>query len=166
MPKHGVAQRMSCGDAARKASLVREKMEDIVERESRAVIVDLVGKGRRLRTGAVPHSVKQSVVQWTTAAGITEGPLLRSVSKSGKVGKTALGAWSVWSVVERCASEIGIKDFGPHDLRRTCAKLCRKSGGDLEQIKFLLGHSSIQTTEQYLGSEQEIAVAVNDRWSL
>jgi integrase len=62
--------------------------------------------------------------------------------------------------------EIGIKEFGPHDLRRTCAKLCRKSGGDLEQIKFLLGHSSIQTTERYLGSEQEIAVAVNDRWSL
>jgi integrase len=62
--------------------------------------------------------------------------------------------------------QIGIKDFRPHDLRRYCAKLCRKSGGDLEQIKFLLGHSSIQTTEPYLGSEQEIAVAVNDRWSL
>jgi site-specific recombinase XerD len=72
----------------------------------------------------------------------------------------------VWSVVEPCAREIGIKDFIPHDLRRTCAKLCRKPGGDLEQIKFLLGYSSIQTTERYLGSEQEIAVAVNDRWSL
>jgi hypothetical protein len=27
-------------------------------------------------------------------------------------------------------------------------KLCRKNGGDLEQIKFLLGHASIQTTER------------------
>jgi integrase len=51
-------------------------------------------------------------------------------------------------------------------VRRTCAKLCRKSGGDLEQIKFLLGHSSIQTTERYLGSDQEIAVAVNDSLGL
>jgi len=25
-----------------------------------------------------------------------------------------------------------------------CAKLCRESGGDLEQIQFLLGHASIQ----------------------
>jgi hypothetical protein len=38
--------------------------------------------------------------------------------------------------------------------------------GPLEQIKFLLGHSSIQTTERYLGSEQEIAVAVNDNLGL
>ena len=41
-----------------------------------------------------------------------------------------------------------------------------RAGGDLEQIKFLLGHSSIQTTERYLGSEQEIAVAVNDSLGL
>ncbi|MGI4758815.1 MAG: hypothetical protein ACRYGF_18445 [Janthinobacterium lividum] len=33
-------------------------------------------------------------------------------------------------------------------------------------IKFLLGHSSIQTTERYLGSEQDIAVAVNDSLGL
>ena len=65
-------------------------------------------------------------------------------------------------MVTEAAREIGIERFGAHDLRRTCAKLCRKAGGDLEQIKFLLGHSSIQTTERYLGSEQEIAVAVND----
>jgi len=53
----------------------------------------------------------------------------------------------------------------PHssDLRLTCAKLCRRSCGDLEQIQFLLGHSSIQTTEKYLGGEQDIANAVNDR---
>jgi len=37
--------------------------------------------------------------------------------------------------------------FGAHDLGRTSAKLCRNNGGDLEQIKYLLGHSSIQTTK-------------------
>ena len=63
--------------------------------------------------------------------------------------------------VESSARDIGIEDFGAHDLHRTCAKLCRKSCGDIEQIQFLLGHASIQTTERYLGSEQEIALAVN-----
>jgi integrase len=61
---------------------------------------------------------------------------------------------------------MSFEHFGAHDLRRTCAKLCRKNGGDLEQIKFLLGHSSIQTTERYLGSDQEIAIAVNDNLGL
>ena len=69
---------------------------------------------------------------------------------------------AVWSLVEQSSKQIGIEHFGAHDLRRTCAKLCRKSGGDLEQIKFLLGYSSILTTERYLRSDQEIAVAVND----
>jgi site-specific recombinase XerD len=155
---------IGCG--LRRQELAQLKFEEIVEREGRAAIVDLVGKGRRVRTVAVPFWVKQSVDRWTQAAGITDGPLLRPVSKSGKLSKLALGDRSIWSVVEHSAKEIGIKNFGAHDLRRTCAKLCRKSGGDLEQIKFLLGHSSIQTTERYLGSEQEIAVAVNDSWSL
>jgi len=99
------------------------------------------------------------------AARIEDGRLLRSISKGGKVGES-LGDWAVWSVVEQSAREMGVERFGAHDMRRTCAKLCRKSGGDLEQIKFLLGHSSIQTTERYLGSEQEIAVAVNDNLGL
>jgi integrase len=100
-----------------------------------------------------------------TAAGIEEGGRPRSISKGGKVG-TSRGDRAVWSVVEQSAKEIGIERFGAHDLCRTCAKLCRKSGGDLEQIRFLLGHSSIQTTERYLGSEQEIAIAVNDSLGL
>ena len=78
----------------------------------------------------------------------------------------SLSDWAVWDVARGAAEEIGVEGFGAHDLRRTCAKLCRKSGGDLEQIKFLLGHSSIQTTERYLGSEQEIAIAVNDSLGL
>jgi hypothetical protein len=70
------------------------------------------GEGKAGANSGRCHWVKQSIEQWTTAAGITKRPLLRPVSKSGKVGETALGDWSVWSVVESCAMEIGIKDFG------------------------------------------------------
>jgi hypothetical protein len=37
---------------------------------------------------------------------------------------------------------------------------------EFEKIKFLLGHSSTQTAERYLGWEQEIAIAVNDNLGL
>ena len=59
-----------------------------------------------------------------------------------------------------------VDKLAPHGMRRTCARLCRESGGDLEQIQFLLGHASIQTTERYLGSRQNLKEAVNDRLGL
>jgi len=54
-------------------------------------------------------------------------------------------------------------EIGAADLRRTCARLCHASGGELEQIQFLLGLVSVQTTERYLGCKQRIRSAVNDR---
>lgn len=53
--------------------------------------------------------------------------------------------------------------IAPHDLRRSCARLCHTAGGEVDQIQFLLGHVSIQTTERYLGCKQRIRAAVNDR---
>jgi integrase len=152
------------GCALRRNELAELDVETIQQREGRWVLADLEGKGRRIRTVAIPIWVKQGINAWMIAAGIEDGRLLRSVSKGGKVGES-LSDW-VWSVVEQSSKQIGIEHFGAHDLRRTCAKLCRKNGGDLEQIKFLLGHSSIQTTERYLGSEQDIEIAVNDNLGL
>ncbi|WP_433970226.1 tyrosine-type recombinase/integrase [Tunturiibacter gelidiferens] len=154
------------GCALRRNELAELDVETIQQREGRWVLADLEGKGRRIRTVAIPIWVKHGINAWMTAAGIEDGRLLRSVSKSGKINRDTLSDWAVWSVVEQSSKQIGIEHFGAHDLRRTCAKLCRKNGGDLEQIKFLLGHSSIQTTERYLGSEQDIEIAVNDNLGL
>jgi site-specific recombinase XerD len=154
------------GCALRRAELAALTLEDIQQREGRWVIADLCGKGGRIRTVAVPLWVKKAIDEWTADAGLRQGRLLRAVRKNGRVVGEGLSDWAIWSVVETSAKAIGIEHFGAHDLRRTCAKLCRKSGGDIEQIKFLLGHASIQTTERYLGSEQEIIVAVNDNLGL
>jgi integrase/recombinase XerD len=62
---------------------------------------------------------------------------------------------AVWRLVMRYAQATALGKLAPHDLRRTCAKLCRKAGGELEQIQLLLGHASIQTTERYAGSCRE-----------
>jgi len=156
---------MLVGCALRREELALLDVDTIQLREGRWVLADLEGKGRRVRTVAIPAWVKQGINTWMTAAGLEDGRLLRAVTKSGKV-KESMSGWAVWSVVEQSAKEIGIERFGAHDLRRTCAKLCRKNGGNIEQIKFLLGHSSIQTTERYLGSEQEIEIAVNDNLGL
>jgi site-specific recombinase XerD len=85
------------------------------------------------------------------------------VSRGGHVWGAGLTEKAVWHVVQESAKRAGIAKLAPHDLRRTCARLCQLAGGELEQIQFLLGHVSIQTTERYLGSKQRIRCAVNDR---
>ncbi len=127
------------GCALRRQELASLEVDAIQMREGRWVLPDLRGKGGRVRTVAIPVWVKQGINAWMIAAKIEDGRLLRPLSKSGKLIGDELGDWAIWSVVEQSAKEIGIEHFGAHDLRRTCAKLCRKNGGDLEQIKFLLG---------------------------
>jgi integrase len=47
-------------------------------------------------------------------------------------------------------------------VRSQTARFCHLSGGELEQIQFLLGHASVQTTERYLACKQKLRHAVND----
>ena len=54
---------------------------------------------------------------------------------------------AVWHIVKESAKRIGVAKLAPHDLRR-CARLCHASGGELEQIQFLLGHVSDPATER------------------
>ncbi len=152
---------LACG--LRRAEVSRLTVECFELRDGRWVLPDLASKGNRLRTVPVPGWVKALADAWAEAAGIRAGPLFRPVLKGGAVQARPLTEKAVWCVVREYAARLGLPHLAPHDLRRTCARLCRAAGGDLEQIQFLLGHASIQTTERYLGSRQNLAVAVNDR---
>jgi integrase len=112
------------GCALRRRELASLKIEDIQLREGRWVIIDLHGKGGRVRTVAVPIWVKLGIDAWMTAAKIEGGGrLLRPLSKSGKILRDELGDWAIWSVVEQSSKQIRIEHFGAHDLRRTCANV-------------------------------------------
>jgi integrase len=137
--------------ALRRMELAELDVATIQQREGRWVLVDLAGKGRRVRTASIPISVKQGIGTWMTAANIKTGRLLRPIRKGGKIDGEFLSDWAVWSIVEQAAKQIGIERFGAHDLRRTCAKLCRKAGGDIERIKFLLGIRRFRRPSVILG---------------
>jgi integrase len=139
------------------------KVGDIQRREDHWAIVDLVGKAGHVRTVPVPAWVKTAVDRWTECAPIANGRLFRSIRKNGTVWGNGIIQNVIWYVVKACATRAGITRLAPHDLRRTCARLCHAAGGELEQIQFLLGHASVQTTERYIGSKQDLTRAVNDR---
>jgi integrase len=155
---------LGCG--LRRSEVVGLTLEQLQMREGRWVIVDLIGKGRRLRTVPVPSWSKQLLDAWLSHSGVSDGRVFRRVSKVGKRQEAGVTANVVWYAVKRCARQAGIANLAPHDLRRTCARLCHDCSGELEQIRFLLGHASVQTTERYIGSKQKLQNAVNDRFEI
>ncbi|MBV8834875.1 MAG: tyrosine-type recombinase/integrase [Acidobacteriaceae bacterium] len=98
----------------------------------------------------IPDWVGNALQDWTSQAAITTGPIFRAINKAGRIPPHGFTPKVIWEVVK------------PHDLRRTCARLCHLAGGELEQIQFLLGHASVQTTERYLGCKQRLRNGVND----
>jgi len=152
---------LGCG--LRRRELAELTVDLLQRREDHWAIVDLVGKGGHIRTVPVPDWVKQTIDDWLAAARITTGRMFRCVCRAGKAWGEGMAERVVWHVVKQYAAKLGLARIAPHDLRRSCARLCHAAGGEMEQIQFLLGHVSVQTTEKYLGSKQRLHGAVNDR---
>ena len=159
-----LATLFGCG--LRRSELVGLEVDDVQMRQGHWAVVDLIGKGGHIRTVPIPEWVKAALDDWTTAAGITEGKIFRAVARAGKIWGDGISQNVVWYVVKGCCERAGLPHIAPHDLRRTCAKLCHTSGGEIEQIQFLLGHASVQTTERYLGCKQNLGHPVNDLFRL
>jgi len=159
-----LAMLFGCG--FRRSELVGLELDEIQMRQGHWAVVDLIGKGGHIRTVPIPHWVKAALDQWIRAANVTEGKIFRAVAHKGKIWGRGISQNVVWYVVRNCCQRAGLDHIAPHDLRRTCAKLCHDRGGELEQVQFLLGHASVQTTERYLGCKQNLGHPVNDLFDL
>jgi integrase len=155
---------LGCG--LRRSEVVGLQLDQLQLREGHWVIVNLIGKGGRIRTVPVPAWCKALVDCWIRHSGVREGRVFRRILKNGTRRDDGVTANVVWYAVKRCARQAGIENLAPHDLRRSCARLCHGSGGELEQIQFLLGHASVLTTERYIGCKQNFRQPVNDRFGI
>src|SRR5207245_697485 len=149
----------------RRGELLALRVNSIQLREEHWVIADLLGKAGHIRTVPVPGWVKVAIDKWKEASGVTEGALFRSINKTGRVWGTGMTPKVLWEIVREAASRASIDKLAPHDLRRSCARLCHLAGGELDQIQFLLGHVSIQTTERYLGASRSWASQSTTEWA-
>ena len=150
---------LGCG--LRRSEVAALTVPHVQQRDGRWCIVDLVGKHGRVRTIPMPTWVKVAIDAWTSAAGVADGYVFRPVNRAGHAQGVGLSEKVVWQLLQGYAAVAGVPGIAPHDLR-TCAKLCRAAGGELEQIQLLLGHASVQTTERYLGTKQDLVHAPND----
>jgi integrase len=166
---------LGCG--LRREETAALTFEHIQRRDGRWCVVDIIGKGGRIRTVPFADWVKLAIDAWAVAAGISTGIVFRVAWSRGPGGtpgrKTLerimlgkpLTPQAIFIAVRRHAAKLGL-NIAPHDCRRTFARLARRGRAPIEQIKYSLGHSSVQTTERYLGGEQDLRDAPADRLGL
>jgi site-specific recombinase XerD len=111
-------------------------------RSDRWVLADIKGKGGRVRTVAVPDFVFQRL----------DGYMEIGQCKAPEKSIFNLSASGIWWVVKAWAGRAGLGSISPHDLRRTYAALSEEGGAPIRQIQSEMGHSSLSTTERYLGT--------------
>ena len=153
------------GAGVRRSEVEQLSLAHIQRREDRWVIVDLVGKHNRVRSIPIPAWTKQAIDEWIAAADLRGGAIFRRVDKAGKVQEAAISVNAIYQIVRRYSAAIGVT-IAPHDVRRTFAKLAHQGHASLDQIQLVLGHSSIVTTELYLGVQQNLRDAPCDHLGL
>jgi len=153
------------GGGLRRSEAAQLSVAHLQRREGRWVIVDLVGKHDRIRSVPIPDWTNLDIDRWISAAGFRSGPLFRRINKSGKVQDGAISSNTIYEIVRQYATAIGV-EIAPHDARRTFARLAHLGHAGLDQIQLTLGHSSILTTERYLGVLQNLSDAPCDHLGL
>src|SRR6202790_3060883 len=113
---------LGCG--LRRSEVAALTFGHIQQRDGRWCIVDLVGKQGRVRTVPMPTWTKIAIDGWTSAAGLTGGPVFRPVNRRDTISGERLSEKVVWQLLRPYAEAAGLAGIAPHDLRRSCAKMC------------------------------------------
>jgi integrase len=116
---------------------------------------DQEGKGRTLPipfASAAEVCPVLSLRAWLDAAGITEGPVFRSVDKAGHVSAERLCDRAVALVVKRAATSIDVdpEAFAGHSLRAGFATSAIRAGRHYRDVMRHTGHRDVRVFDKYV----------------
>jgi len=132
---------------------------DIIKQDKRYVL-NVTGKGAKSRVVPISDRLAEAIVDWQFLID-TEGLILRSLGRN-KEPKESISTTGLYNIVQKRGKMIGKPNLQPHDLRRTYAELGRRAGVPISQISKLLGHASIETTQDYLNIELDLETTISD----
>ena len=135
------------------------QFSDIVKQDKRYVL-NVTGKGAKSRVVPISARLAEAIVDWQFLID-TEGLILRSLGRNRIPGES-ISTTGLYNLVQKRGAMIGKPDLQPHDLRRTYAELGRRAGVPISQISKLLGHASIETTQEYLNIELDLDSTISD----
>lgn len=93
---------------------------------------------------------------WLEGAGITAGPVFRSVNRHGGVGATRLTDRSVANIIKRAAEGAGLDPalYSGHSLRAGFATSAARAGAEERDIARVTGHKSERVLRRYIRQGQ------------
>lgn len=141
-----------CG--LRRSEAAAARFEDIRFQDGFPVL-SVVGKGAKKRTVPLHRNAHALVMRIQREHGGVF--ILRRFDRHGHAFD-GITDRALTDIVAERGEQLGLH-LAPHDLRRTFAQNRRKAGLDLEQIRVLLGHETLETTRRYLGPLEASTVA-------
>ena len=151
---------LGCG--LRRSEVAALTFAHVQQRDGRWCIVDLLGKHGRVRTVPMPTWVKVAIDAWTLDGRRDRGQRFRPVNRADNCKATALSEKVVWQLLQPYAEAAGLGGIAPHDLRRSCAKMCRAAGGELGADSIASGPRIGADDRAVLGTKQDLVHAPND----
>ncbi len=133
----------------RRASVVSLMVEDY-DRETGELRV-LKAKGNVDNEVFAVNGAQSALEDWLSLRGDAPGPLFLPVSQTGKIvhQDAPMTPQAVYSILKRRGKEAGVRNFSPHDLRRTLAGNLLDRGADISTVQQILGHANVSTTQRY-----------------
>lgn len=108
------------------------------------------GKRNKDRKVYATNGTLAALQDWITIRGTEQGALFNPINKSGIIQRgKAMTAQAVYKMLAKRGKDAGVKDFSPHDFRRTVAGDLLDAGVDIAVAARILGHANVQTTARY-----------------
>lgn len=139
-----IALAYSCG--LRRAELAGLDLADY-DPESGAVKV--TGKRNKERLVYLVNGARRAMDDWRSARGDWSGPLFVAINKGGALDHGRMTPQAVYNLLAKRGKAAGVKDFSPHDLRRSFISDLLDAGADIATVARMAGHASVVTTQRY-----------------
>ena len=107
------------------------------------------GKGDKERVVYCQPAGQAAVDAWIARRGVWPGALLCPLVKGGHVEQRSMTAQAVLMRLRFLARRAKVKQFSPHDLRRTFVGAMLAAGADISSVQQLAGHAAVSTTARY-----------------
>ena len=139
-----IALAYSCG-------LRREELAglELADYDPRTGVLVVRGTGSKERTAYLVNGAAQAMADWLTLRGNQAGALFHPINKGGHILPQAMTPQAVYNLLQKRADEAGVKEFSPHDLRRSFVSDMLEAGADIATVAKMAGHANVQTTARY-----------------